>query len=59
MKGVVTTAQDLDITIIGEGVETRAELDCLRDLGVEIFQGYLFAKPALEQLPQVRFADFS
>jgi len=59
VKGVVTTARDLDITIIGEGVETRAELDCLRDLGVEIFQGYLFAKPALEQLPQVRFADFS
>ena len=55
VKGVVGTALELDITIVAEGVETRAELDTLRAMGVNLFQGYLFAKPAIEQLPTVDF----
>lgn len=34
------------ITLIAEGVETLAELRCLKDLGVRYAQGYLFARPA-------------
>src|SRR5262249_20493795 len=32
--------------LIAEGVETKAELDVVTDLGVECAQGYYLAKPA-------------
>lgn len=53
VAGVVGICSALSIGLIAEGVETRAELDALRSLGVTVFQGYLFAKPAFEQLPDV------
>jgi EAL domain-containing protein (putative c-di-GMP-specific phosphodiesterase class I)/GGDEF domain-containing protein len=34
--------------VIGEGIESAAELRVLRDLGVEFGQGYLFAPPVSE-----------
>jgi len=42
--------RELGTQVIAEGVETVAERDCLRDLGIELMQGYLFAKPAFKQL---------
>jgi EAL domain-containing protein (putative c-di-GMP-specific phosphodiesterase class I) len=38
---------DLGIRPICEGVETQAEYAVLRDLGVELMQGYLIARPVL------------
>ncbi len=49
--GVLGTCKALGVPVIAEGIETRAELDKLREMGVELFQGYLFARPALEALP--------
>jgi len=43
-------------SIIAEGVETRDELTTLAEAGIDLFQGFLFAKPALESLPAVSFA---
>jgi EAL domain-containing protein (putative c-di-GMP-specific phosphodiesterase class I) len=48
VKGIVQVCADLSIQIIGEGVETRDELNALRDLGIELFQGYYFARPAFQ-----------
>ncbi len=48
---VVGLCRELDITVIAEGVETLAEAVALRNLGVRLCQGYLFARPALERLP--------
>ncbi len=36
----------MDATLVSEGVETLAELEVLRDIGVELGQGYLFKRPA-------------
>jgi len=47
-KAVVSICNDLGIRLIAEGIETKAEFDVLLDLGIEFFQGYLFAKPRLE-----------
>jgi EAL domain-containing protein (putative c-di-GMP-specific phosphodiesterase class I) len=36
---------ELDTPLVAEGVETEAERKILVDLGADLFQGYLFAKP--------------
>ncbi len=56
VKGFVATCDELDIRVIAEGVETLEELTALRGLGVVLFQGYLFAKPATGRLPVVNWA---
>ncbi len=41
-------ARDLDTRVVCEGVETAAELDALVEIGADLLQGYLFARPAPE-----------
>lgn len=48
VAAVVAMCHELGIRLIAEGIEEPSELAVLQDLGVELFQGYLFAKPALE-----------
>lgn len=47
--------RDLKITALAEGIETRGEMQWLREAGIELMQGYLFAKPGFEHLPPVDF----
>lgn len=54
---VLRFSRELDIQVIAEGVETREEYLCLKAMGVGIFQGYYFAKPAFESLPDVNFDE--
>jgi EAL domain-containing protein (putative c-di-GMP-specific phosphodiesterase class I) len=53
VAGIVGIARELDITVLGEGVESADELTVLRAAGISLFQGYHFAKPALMALPDV------
>ena len=53
VSGVVTTCIALGCQVLAEGVETADEYRTLRAMGIALFQGYLFAKPALEALPSV------
>lgn len=57
VDGITATCHALSIGVIAEGVETPAELGALRSLGVRYFQGYLFARPGLEALPDVHWPD--
>ena len=52
-RAIVQLCKTLHISVIAEGVETIQEAVALRELGVRLFQGYLFAKPAIESLPLV------
>lgn len=52
-RGILQMAREMDITVIAEGVETAGEYITLRDLGVELFQGYYFARPAFQALAEV------
>ena len=59
VAGILGICRMLDIRVIAEGIETAAEAQTLRDLGVALMQGYLFAKPAFEALPPVDVSALS
>ena len=50
VKHILNLLGDLGISPICEGVETRDELAVVSELGVNLIQGYLLAKPAFERL---------
>lgn len=51
VRAVLQACADLGLDVIAEGVETAAEFHWFRRLGVILFQGYLFGRPAFERLP--------
>ena len=53
VKSIVRMCADLNIDVIAEGIETYEELTALRSFGIELFQGYYYAKPAFEALAEV------
>lgn len=55
VKGILGVCIALNIDVIAEGVETNAELQQLLALGINFYQGYLFAKPEYETLPHVNW----
>jgi len=59
IKNCFNMFNELNVTPLAEGVETIKEMEWLRDLGIELMQGYLFAKPGFEFLPEVDFSAFS
>lgn len=54
VDGILAIAGKLDITVLAEGIETEEEFRILKEAGIRLFQGYWFARPAFEELPQVR-----
>lgn len=50
VEGLLRMFERLGITVIAEGVETIAEYDALRAMGIRYMQGYLLARPALRAL---------
>jgi EAL domain-containing protein (putative c-di-GMP-specific phosphodiesterase class I) len=53
VAGIVGIGRTLDVVVIAEGVETREEATMLRSAGITLLQGYLFAKPEVERLPDM------
>ncbi|KQQ60621.1 diguanylate phosphodiesterase [Pseudomonas sp. Leaf129] len=51
VAGIVLVAGKLNITVVAEGVETVGESTALQGLGIDLQQGYLFARPAIGKLP--------
>jgi EAL domain-containing protein (putative c-di-GMP-specific phosphodiesterase class I)/FixJ family two-component response regulator len=45
VDSVITLAKRLGLRTVAEGIETEAQLEILKQLGCELGQGYLFAKP--------------
>lgn len=55
IKNCLNLFRDLNIIPLAEGIETKAEMHWLQEAGIELMQGYLFAKPGFEHLPPVNF----
>ena len=45
VRTAIELGNALDVRVIAEGIETRAQLDTLRELGCPLGQGFLFARP--------------
>ena len=53
-RSSIHLARSLDLKVIAEGVETREQLEILRELGCDIAQGYFYSRP----LPRDQFVRF-
>ena len=45
VRSTIALGHSLDLRVVAEGVEDQATLDVLRDLGCDLAQGYLIARP--------------
>jgi diguanylate cyclase (GGDEF)-like protein/PAS domain S-box-containing protein len=43
---IVQLAKSMELQVVAEGVENKAQLEILRGFGCQYFQGYLFGRPA-------------
>lgn len=50
---------ELGVTTLVEGIETQAEYHFFTNEGVDLMQGYYFAKPAFEALVTVSSERFN
>lgn len=55
VSGIITMMKQLGGRIVAEGVETEEEYFWLRSQGITLFQGFLFARPGFECLPEPVF----
>jgi diguanylate cyclase (GGDEF)-like protein/PAS domain S-box-containing protein len=44
-KAIVAMADSLNLTVVGEGVENQQQFQFLRDLGIDLVQGFYLSKP--------------
>lgn len=49
IRNVVSMIDELDLEIVSEGVETDEQREFLNDVGVDVIQGYLYARPMPKQ----------
>ena len=45
LKNIISMSKELGMPVITEGVETKEQVDFLKDVGCDMFQGFYFAKP--------------
>ena len=45
VASMTTLCKDMGLLVVAEGIETCEERDTLIDLGCDLLQGYLFARP--------------
>jgi len=53
-RAIITMGQAMELEIVAEGVETKAQLEYLREAGCDEVQGYYFGRP----MPAVEFEEF-
>jgi EAL domain-containing protein (putative c-di-GMP-specific phosphodiesterase class I) len=55
-SNIIKMAQELEIKVLSEGVETVEQADFLTEVGCDMAQGYLFAKPmTIESFEKILF----
>lgn len=59
VRAIAQVCVDLGIDFVVEGVETADEFSWFNDLGVNLYQGYLLAKPMFEAMPPFHIPNLS
>jgi EAL domain-containing protein (putative c-di-GMP-specific phosphodiesterase class I) len=54
ITSLASVCRELEIQLVCEGVETEEEGRCLLEVGVDLLQGYFFAKPQVSFTPDER-----
>jgi len=54
VTSIYKACRDLSIDIIAGGIESTGEFNFLKNTGIKLFQGHLFAKPCFESLPRAK-----
>jgi EAL domain-containing protein (putative c-di-GMP-specific phosphodiesterase class I) len=52
-KALYTLAKEHNILVLAEGIETLGELQTVKSIGVDLAQGYYFAKPTAEPIRRI------
>lgn len=52
-KALYNLASEHNITVLAEGIETAYELETIKSIGVDLAQGYYFAKPTAEPIRRI------
>lgn len=57
LNSIMSFSHALGFTVIAEGIESIDEMQFLQELGIQLFQGYLFARPEVETLPLPKWPE--
>ncbi len=57
ITSITTLAQSLGMTVVGEGIETQAQIDQLASLGCELGQGFLISEPETAESASARLTQ--
>ena len=57
LRHIIAMINDLGITCLAEGAETKAQVDVLRDFGCEIIQGFYYSKPLPVDVYEARIRE--
>lgn len=57
VSNIVSMANDLDIAVVAEGIETKEQLNFLRQIHCGFVQGYYFSKPIPTELFEKTYCD--
>lgn len=49
MRGIVKLGEELEAQIVCEGVETQTDVNLMKEIGVNVAQGYFYSKPVPEE----------
>lgn len=52
-RALYNIAREHNIEVLAEGVETAAELEMVKSIGVDYVQGYYYAKPSAEPITKI------
>jgi EAL domain-containing protein (putative c-di-GMP-specific phosphodiesterase class I) len=63
LKFGVNISHDLGCEVVAEGIETQEQLDCVKDSGADIGQGFLFSAPFInfkkKMTPFIELCEFA
>ena len=52
LRGIAAIARDFGAVVVAEGVERQEDLGVIREIGIQLAQGFLLGRPSIHISPQ-------